>query len=96
MLGLAAVACGPKASGGQTYDKAVSKQEACCNGLPGEARDSCLQSIVRVDQPDVQSSDENRATYACVERHFACDPATGTATQESAQAQLDCISDLSQ
>jgi hypothetical protein len=93
MLGLAA--CGGRASGEKTYQKAVSKQESCCNGLADPAaRQSCLETIVRVDDPAVQSSDANRATYACVERHFTCDPATGTATKASAQAQLDCINDI--
>jgi hypothetical protein len=94
LLGLALAACGGNGPKKETYQKAVSKQEACCNGLAGAARDQCLGGIVRVDDPEVQASDANLATYACVEKHFACDPATGTATKPSAQAQLDCINDL--
>jgi hypothetical protein len=89
-----AVACGGSPSK-QSYKKAVSKQESCCGQLGDPAaREACLSGIVRVDDPAVQSSDANLATYACIERHFACDRTTGRATQPSAQAQLDCINDL--
>lgn len=77
-----------------TYAKATSAQQACCEHLSGGDRDRCLQQIVRVDQPDVAQSSPNQATYACVEEHFVCDPHTGHATQPSAQAQMDCIQDL--
>lgn len=87
-------ACGGSGPKKETYHQAVSKQEACCNGLDGAARDQCLSGIVRVDDPAVQASDANLATYACVEKHFVCDAATGTATKDSAQSQLDCINDL--
>jgi hypothetical protein len=95
-LALLGAACGGSSSGGETYQQAVSEQEACCNQLndPG-ARDQCLAGIVRVDDPQVQQSDLNRATYACIERHFQCDGMTGGPTQESSQLQLDCINDLS-
>lgn len=90
-------ACGGSSGGGETYQQAVSEQEACCNELADPAaRDQCLGGIVRVDDPAVQQSDLNKATYACIERHFVCDAMTGGPTQESSQAQLDCINDLSQ
>jgi hypothetical protein len=77
------------------YQASVDAQEQCCEQLgDGGSRDACLARIVRVDDPAVQSSDINQQTYACVQRHFVCDPATGTATQASSQEQLDCISDL--
>ncbi len=96
LLATALAACGGASHTG-TYQHAVSKQEACCNGqADSAARQSCLDHIVRVDDPEVQKSDANLATYSCIERHFTCDPATGSATKESAQAQLDCINDLSQ
>lgn len=83
-------------SRGDTYAKATSAQEACCENLQGTARDQCLQQIVRVDDPDVAKTGANQATYACVERHFVCDPSTGHASKESAQEQYDCIAELGQ
>ena len=77
------------------YQSSVDAQETCCEHLAdGGARDGCLAAIVRVDDPAVQSSDINQQTYGCVQRHFVCDPSTGTASRESSQAQLDCIADL--
>jgi hypothetical protein len=90
-------ACGGSSTGGETYQQAISEQEACCNELGDPAaREQCLGGIVRVDDPAVQQSDLNKATYACIERHFVCDGMTGGPTQASSQAQLDCINDLSQ
>jgi hypothetical protein len=116
------VACGGS-SRSQSYGKAVSKQEACCDSI-GNAhkRAQCVDRIVRVDRDTVTSSPAsqscadkagaerdacidglvaqvrdsktNRTTFHCVERHFVCDPATGTATAASSQKQLDCIADL--
>lgn len=93
-LALLAVGCGGSQRS-ETYQEAVSDQEACCNQLaqPG-ARDQCLASVVRVDDPEVQQSDLNLATFDCIERHFQCDAMTGGPTQESSQLQLDCINDL--
>ncbi|MBE7454521.1 MAG: hypothetical protein HS111_38385 [Kofleriaceae bacterium] len=94
-LALLAVACGGKSKGrGDTYVAATSAQERCCEHLAGAGRDRCLAEIVRVQDEAVARSADNQATYACVQDHFVCNPATGTATQESAQAQLDCIQDL--
>jgi len=33
-------------------------------------------------------------TFQCVDRYFQCDGASGRATEQSAQAQLDCLNDL--
>ena len=77
-----------------TYAKAQSAQQSCCEHLAGADRDRCLQQIVRVDQPDVAHSATNQSTFACVEEHFACDPHTGHATQQSAQSQMECLQDL--
>jgi hypothetical protein len=88
-------ACG----GGKRADRyaaATNLQEACCEHLAADARASCLQAIVRAPDPDVAKAPANQATFACVQEHFVCDPATGHATAESAQAQLDCIQDLPQ
>ena len=96
-LALAAVvfaACGGSSKPADTYAAGTSAQEACCEHLAGADRDACLGEIVQIDDPGVATSDVNRATYACVRDHFACDAATGHATQASAQAQLDCIQDL--
>ncbi len=94
-LVLLASACGGGSSKrGDTYVAATSSQEQCCEHLAGGARDNCLASIVRVPDPAVARSPANQDTYACVQEHFACDPASGTATPASAQSQLDCIQDL--
>lgn len=98
-IALLAAACGGgggKAKGGDTYAAATSAQERCCEHLAGGARDSCLQQIVRVPDEGVARSQQNQATYACVQEHFVCDPSTGMPTQQSAQQQLDCIQDLPQ
>jgi hypothetical protein len=79
-----------------TYAKATNAQEKCCENLSGNGRTTCLQKIVRIDDPKVASSRINQQTFACVHDHFTCDAATGTATKESAQAQLECIQDLQQ
>jgi hypothetical protein len=86
-------ACGGgKAKTDNTYARATSVQQECCEHA-GANRDACLKEIVRVEV-FAQQSAANQATYACVVDHFTCDPATGHATQPSAQAQIDCIQDL--
>ncbi len=94
VLGGLVGACGggskPKES--NTYVRASSVQQECCEHA-GANRDSCLKDIVRVED-FAQQSPQNQATYACVADNFTCDPASGHATQPSAQAQLDCIQDL--
>ena len=89
---VAAVGCGGRH--GDTYAKATNAQEACCESLAGEARAACLQKIVRVEDPKVAASRVNQDTFACVVEHFVCDAATGVATKDSAQSQLECIQDL--
>ncbi len=91
-----AVACGGGTKRGDTYAAATSAQDACCEHLAGPGRDACLAEIVRAPDDAVAHSKANQDTYACVQEHFACDPATGKASQPSAQAQLDCIQDLPQ
>jgi hypothetical protein len=95
-LALAAMAaCG--GGGGKktdTYAKANDVQGSCCEHLQGGARDQCLAGIVRIDDADVAKTETNQATYACVVNHFQCNPETGHPTQQSAQAQLECIQDL--
>jgi len=92
---LAAAACGGRPHH-NTYERATLAQERCCESLAGPGRDQCLQQIVRVPDPSVQTTSTNQATFECVEDHFVCDSSTGRATQPSAQAQLDCIQDLAQ
>ncbi|HVK73021.1 MAG TPA: hypothetical protein VM734_06855 [Kofleriaceae bacterium] len=88
-------ACGGGGKRGDTYVAATSAQEACCEHLTA-GRDQCLAEIVRAPDEAVARSEANQDTYACVQEHFVCDPATGKASRESAQAQLDCIQDLPQ
>ena len=82
--------------GGDTYARGTQVQEKCCENLKGADRDQCLQKIVRVSDPEVAKTPTNQQQYACVTEHFVCDPASGHATQASAQAQLECIQDLEQ
>jgi hypothetical protein len=89
---LGACGGGAKPKDSNTYAKATSAQQACCEHA-GANRDGCLKDIVRVED-FAQQSEANQATYACVVDHFTCDPATGHATPPSAQAQIDCIQDL--
>jgi hypothetical protein len=90
-------ACGGGGGGGKkpdTYARANDVQGQCCQHLQAGARDQCLQGIVRIDDTAVASTSTNQATYACVVDHFQCNPETGHPTQQSAQAQLECIQDL--
>ena len=79
---------------GDTYARATQEQEQCCEHLSGATRDECLQKLVRVSDPEIARAPANQDHYACVSEHFVCDPMSGHATQQSAQAQLDCIQDL--
>lgn len=94
LLFASVAACGGKRT--DSYKKATSQQEQCCDHLMGAGRDECLSQIVRVSDPNVAASDANQATFRCVEDHFTCDPASGHATQASAQQQYDCIAELGQ
>jgi len=94
-LAASALACGAADTTPNHYAAAVNRQEQCCDGLADPAaRDECRAQIRRVDSEAAANTDVNQQTFECVERYFQCDPATGRATQESAQAQLDCLSDL--
>jgi hypothetical protein len=98
-LVLGATGCGgggDRKPHGDTYARASHAQEQCCENLSGPGRDQCLGTLVSVTDPAVAKTDTNQETYACVAEHFVCDPATGHATQQSAQSQLDCIQDLQQ
>jgi len=77
-----------------SYARGTQVQEQCCENLKGPSRDECLKKIVRVDDPEVAKTAANQEQYACVVNNFVCDPAAGHATQDSAQAQMDCIQDL--
>ena len=79
---------------GDTYARGTQVQEKCCEHLQGGERDACLQKIVRVSDPEVAKTSANQSQYACIVEHFVCDPASGHATQASAQAQMDCLQDL--
>ncbi len=94
-LACSALGCGAADTTVNYYTAAVNRQEQCCDGLAEPAaRDECRANIRRVDSEAAANTDVNQQTFECVERYFQCDPATGRATQESAQAQLDCLSDL--
>ena len=55
------------------------------------AQQACLVDIPRTQD---EASAINQETFQCVSKHFICDPATGRATRDSAQQQLDCLNDL--
>jgi hypothetical protein len=98
-LAVAAIALVTACGGGKktdTYARANDVQGQCCEHLKGAPRDQCVKGIVRIDDNAVAQSTVNQATYACVAKHFVCDPATGHPTQQSAQQQLECIQDLQQ
>ncbi|MBN1770078.1 MAG: hypothetical protein JXB32_02360 [Deltaproteobacteria bacterium] len=89
------LACGGATPDVNYYATAISRQEQCCDGLADTAaRDECRAQIRRLDSEAAANTDVNQQTYHCVERYFECDSATGRATRESAQAQLDCLNDL--
>lgn len=92
-IALVLAACG----GGtktDTYAKGTHALEECCEHLQGGGRDKCLGEIPRVEDQGAAKTATNQQTYACIVDHFVCDPATGHATQASAQGQYDCIQDL--
>jgi hypothetical protein len=71
---------------------AVANQEQCCRRLADPtAQQACLVDIPRTQD---EASPINQETFQCVAKHFVCDPATGRATRDSAQQQLDCLNDL--
>ena len=90
VLPLAAASCAT--TNANHYRPALASQESCCKGLADpNARNACLADIPRTQD---EASAINQETFQCIERHFRCDPATGRATRESAQLQLDCLNDL--
>lgn len=96
-IGLVLAACGGGGKRhGDMYAKGDQAQSACCEHLTGGERDQCLGGLVRANDPSVASYSSTQDVYACVAENFVCDPATGHATQASAQSQLDCIQDLGQ
>jgi hypothetical protein len=77
-----------------SYARGTQVQEQCCQNLDGSQRDTCLQQIVRVNDPEVARSEVNQDQYACVVDNFTCDPGAGHATKASAQKQMDCLQAL--
>ena len=74
------------------YKTALGNQDQCCNRLAdANAKQACLAEIPRTQD---ETSTINQETFQCVAKHFTCDPATGRATRDSAQQQLDCLNDL--
>ena len=74
------------------YKPALASQELCCNKLGDpNAKQACLSDIPRTQD---ETSSINQETFQCVQNNFTCDPATGRATRDSAQKQLDCLNDL--
>jgi hypothetical protein len=92
-IALILAACGG-GSKSDTYAKGTHVLEECCEHVQGGGRDKCLAEIPRVEDQGAAKTATNQQTYACIVDHFTCDPATGHATQPSAQAQYDCIEDL--
>jgi hypothetical protein len=93
MLALSLLAAGACATSDANHVRpAVVSQEQCCHKLTDtNAQHACLADIPRTQD---ESSPINQETFQCVERHFSCDAATGRATRDSAQQQLDCLNDL--
>ena len=74
------------------YRPAVANQEQCCRKLAdANAQQACVVDIPRTQD---EASAINQETFQCVANNFTCDPATGRATRDSAQKQLDCLNDL--
>jgi hypothetical protein len=74
------------------YRPALSNQEQCCRKLAdANAQQACLVDIPRTQD---ETSPINQETFQCVSQYFVCDSATGRATKDSAQRQLDCLNDL--
>ena len=95
LCGLATGTIGCRGAAQKAYSSATATQEQCCDRLADpSAATACRDTIPRVDNPAAETSDVNQETFGCVERYFECDASTGRATQPSAQAQLDCITDL--
>ena len=75
------------------YRNTLSAEQSCCNRLGDPAAQrTCLADIPQPQGDEVSAL--NQETFACVHRFFRCDLATGRATRESAQQQLDCLNDL--
>ena len=93
---LVAAACSAATTRAPTDNQARAADLAaeCCHHLDGVHRDQCLGELPRAGDPKVERSATNQATYTCVAQHFVCDPATGRPTQDSAQAQYDCLQEL--
>lgn len=92
-----AISAGCSGNTSQTnYARGVEVQEACCENVPDATRDQCLREVVRVADPNAQTTATNEQTYRCVVDLFVCDPASGHETPASAQAQHDCIEELQQ
>ena len=92
MLSLAALASACATTDTNHYRPAVANQEQCCRRLgDANAQQACLVDIPRTQD---EASSINQETFQCVAKHFVCDSATGRATRDSAQQQLDCLNDL--
>jgi hypothetical protein len=88
-------ACGGSSKKKSHYERAMNKQESCCQGIQDDRqRSECVDKIVRISDASVENSEVNEATFRCIEKNFVCDPASGNATQEASQAALDCITDI--
>jgi hypothetical protein len=91
-LGVAVLASACATTQTNYYRTTLVDQDKCCRGLADPAaRNACLADLPRTQD---ETSQINQETFQCVARHFKCDAATGKATRESAQLQLDCLNDL--
>jgi hypothetical protein len=93
LVSVSLVGCGGNAKR-DTYARGTNLEQQCCENLQGPTRDKCLGELPKVEDKAVQDHSANQATYRCVVDHFTCDRSTGHATQESTQAQLECIQEL--
>jgi hypothetical protein len=77
------------------YRTARSIEEKCCDKVStADGRQQCRDEIPVLADSSLEQNRLNQETFECVAEYFVCDPATGRATQPSAQAQLDCLNDL--
>ena len=54
-------ACGGGGKHTDSYEKAQSEQQACCDNLTGADRDECHASLVTVDDPTIADTKANRS-----------------------------------
>ena len=60
------IACGGSSNKTSHYERAMNKQESCCQGLQDDRqRSECVKAIIRIDDASAEDSDVNEATFRC-------------------------------